>query len=122
MERHEMPVTPHHISKIRCNAPTTKSREVIRGSRIGAGKINAERARQRAKEAAREADRAELMLGRFAWLRRACAAVSPIIGQCINGGLGCLEMEYNAARPGRACRSTPSAGRGIRRSGSLRRR
>ena len=36
-----------------------KSREVIWGGRIGAAKINAEGARQRATKAAREADRAE---------------------------------------------------------------
>jgi hypothetical protein len=41
----------------------TKSREVIWGGRIGAAKINAEHARQRAKQAAREADRAEA----YAW-------------------------------------------------------
>jgi hypothetical protein len=32
----------------------TKSREVIWGGRIGAAKVNAEHARQRAKQAARE--------------------------------------------------------------------
>jgi len=37
----------------------TKSREVIRGGRIGGAKMSAEHARQRAIEAAREADRAE---------------------------------------------------------------
>ena len=38
---------------------STKSREVIWGGRIRAAKMNAEHARQRAIEAAREADRAE---------------------------------------------------------------
>ena len=37
----------------------TKSREIIWGGQVGAAKINAESARQRAKEAVREADRAE---------------------------------------------------------------
>jgi hypothetical protein len=37
----------------------TKSREIIWGSRIAGAKMLAESARQRAKEAAREADRAE---------------------------------------------------------------
>jgi hypothetical protein len=37
----------------------TKSREVIWGGRVGAAKINAESARQRAIGAVREADRAE---------------------------------------------------------------
>jgi hypothetical protein len=41
----------------------TKSREVIWGGRIGAVKINAEGARERAMAAAREADRAEA----YAW-------------------------------------------------------
>ena len=44
----------------------TKSRKVIWGGRIGAAKINAEHARQRAKEAARKADRAEA----YAWSLR----------------------------------------------------
>ena len=37
----------------------TKSREVIWGGRIKLAKMNAEHARKRAEEAAREADRAE---------------------------------------------------------------
>jgi hypothetical protein len=70
--------------------------EVIWGGRIGAAKINAEHARQRAKEAAREADHAEA----YAWvathggLRRPRAAVADV-GQCLNGGLGWLEVECN---------------------------
>jgi hypothetical protein len=38
---------------------STKSREVVYGSRISGAKIRAEFARKRAVEAAREADRAE---------------------------------------------------------------
>jgi hypothetical protein len=38
---------------------STKSREVIWGGQVRAAKMNVESARQRAKEAAREADRAE---------------------------------------------------------------
>src|SRR5258705_579490 len=45
---------------------STKSREVNWGGRISAAKINAESARQRAKEAARESDRAEA----YAWSLR----------------------------------------------------
>jgi hypothetical protein len=45
---------------------STKSREVIWGGRIGAAKINAESARERAKEAAREADSAQC----YAWSLR----------------------------------------------------
>jgi hypothetical protein len=38
---------------------STKSREVLFGGQVRAAKMSAEHARQRAKEAAREADRAE---------------------------------------------------------------
>jgi hypothetical protein len=78
---------------------STKSREVIWGGRIGAAKINAEGARQRAKEAIREADRAEA----HAWSLRmegygGPAQPSPTIGQCLNGGLGWLEVECNRCK------------------------
>jgi hypothetical protein len=73
---------------------STKSREVIWGSRIAGAKIHAQAARRRAQEAAREADRAEA---------EACsvrmegyggpAQPSPTIGQCLSGGLGWLEVE-----------------------------
>ena len=57
---------------------STKSREVIWGGRIGAAKINAENARQRATEAAREADCAEALRmvtanGRLWWTGAAVA-------------------------------------------------
>jgi hypothetical protein len=73
---------------------STKSREVIWGGRIGAAKINAESARQRAKEAAREADRAEA----YAWSLRmegygGPARPSPTIAQCLNAGYGWLEVK-----------------------------
>jgi hypothetical protein len=45
----------------------TKSREVIWGGQVRASKINAESARQHAREAVREADRAEAHAGRYAW-------------------------------------------------------
>lgn len=74
----------------------TKSREVIWGSRIGAAKITAEAARQRAKEAIREAYRA-------AWSIRmegngGPAQPSPTIGQCLSGGLGWLKVECNRCK------------------------
>jgi hypothetical protein len=80
-------------------ATGTKSREVIWGGRIGAAKINAEHARQRAKQAAREADRAEA----YAWSVRmegygGPAQPSLTIGQCLNGGLGWLEVECNRCK------------------------
>jgi hypothetical protein len=75
----------------------TKSREVIWGGRIGAAKINAEHARQRAKEAAPEADHAEV----YAWSLRmegygGPAQPSPTIAQY--GNLGWLEVECNRCK------------------------
>jgi hypothetical protein len=75
---------------------STKSREVIFGSRIRGAKIHAENARQSAKQAVREADRAEAE----AWSIRmegygGPAQPSPTIAQCLNGGLGWLEVECN---------------------------
>jgi hypothetical protein len=60
----------------------TKSREVIFGGQVRAAKMNAEHARKRAVEAAREADRAEA----HAWSLRmegfgGPAQPSPTIGQ-----------------------------------------
>jgi len=68
---------------------STKSREVIFGSRIRGAKIRAEGARERAKQAVRDADRAEAE----AWSIRmegygGPAQPSPTIGQCLNGGYG----------------------------------
>jgi hypothetical protein len=78
---------------------STKSREVIFGSRIRGAKIRAEGARQRAVEAAREADRAEAE----AWSIRmegygGPAQPSPTIAKCLNGGLGWLEVECNRCK------------------------
>jgi hypothetical protein len=72
----------------------TKSREVIWGNRISAAKADAEHARKRAVEAAREADRAETL----AWSVRmegygGPAQPSPTIAQCLNGGYGWLEVK-----------------------------
>jgi hypothetical protein len=74
----------------------TKLREVIWGSQIRGAKMSAESARKRAIEAIREADRAEA----YAWSVRmegygGPAQPSPTIGQCLNGGLGWLEVECN---------------------------
>jgi hypothetical protein len=70
----------------------------IARAHVGAAKINAEHARQRAKQAAREADRAEA----YAWSVRmegygARAAVADH-RQCLNGGLGWLEVECNMCK------------------------
>jgi hypothetical protein len=84
----------------RCNvAMSTKSREVIWGGQVRAAKINADGARQRAKEAGREADRAEA----HAWSLRmedfgGPAQPSPTIRQCLDGGLGWLEVECNRCK------------------------
>ncbi len=78
-------------------AMSTKSREVIFGSRIRGAKIHAEGARERAKQAIREADRAEAE----AWSIRiegygGPAQPSPTIGQCLNGEW--LEVECNRCK------------------------
>jgi hypothetical protein len=78
---------------------STKSREVIFGSRIRGAKIHADGARERAKQAVREADRAEAE----AWSIRmegygGPAQPSPTIGECLNGGLGWLEVECNRCK------------------------
>ena len=75
---------------------STKSRQLIWGGRIKLAKMQAEDARKRAVEAAREADRAEAE----AWSVRmegygGPAQPSPTIRQCLNGGLGWLEVECN---------------------------
>ena len=75
---------------------STKSREVIWGSRIRGAKMHAEHAREAAQKAVREADRAEAA----AWSVRmegfgGPAQPAPTIAQCLNGGLGWLEVECN---------------------------
>jgi hypothetical protein len=72
---------------------STKSREVIFGSRIRGAKIRAEGAREEAVKAVRAADRAETE----AWSIRmegygGPAQPSPTIAQCLNGGYGWLEV------------------------------
>src|ERR1043166_3668487 len=73
---------------------STKTREVIWGGLIMGAKMRAETSRQEARKAARAADRAEAE----AWSVRmegygGPAQPSPAIGQCLNGGLGWLEVE-----------------------------
>lgn len=72
---------------------STKKREVIWGSAIMGAEIRAKGAREAARKAAREADRAEAE----AWSVRmegygGPAQPWPTIGQCLNGGLGWLEV------------------------------
>ena len=77
----------------------TKSREVIWGGQIMGAEIHARHAREEAKKAMREADRAEAR----AWSLRmegygGPAQPSPTLGQCIHGGLGWLEVECNRCK------------------------
>src|SRR6476659_10789770 len=78
---------------------STKSRLTIFGSRIRGAKIHADNARAAATKAIREADRAEAE----AWSIRmegfgGPAQPSPTIAQCLNGGLGWLEVECNRCK------------------------
>src|SRR3954449_830327 len=78
---------------------STKSRQTIYGGPIMGAKIRAEGARRRAAEATRDADRAEAE----AWSLQmeaygGPAQPSPSIGQCLNGGLGWLEVECNRCK------------------------
>ena len=78
---------------------STKSRETAFGGRIIGAQIRAEAARRRAQEATRKADRAEAE----AWSIRmealgGPAQPSPTIAQCLNGGLGWLEVECNRCK------------------------
>jgi hypothetical protein len=78
---------------------STRSRQKIYGSRVMGAKIRAQDARQAATKAIREADRAEAE----AWSIRmegfgGPAQPSPTIGQCLNGGLGWLEVECNRCK------------------------
>ena len=73
---------------------STKSREVLFGSRIVGARIRAESARRRASKAIREADRAEAE----AWSIRmeghgGPAQPSPTLAQCLNGGYGWLQVK-----------------------------
>ena len=90
---------------------STKSREVIWGGQIIGAEIRARSAREAAQKALRDADRAEAE----AWSIRmegygGPAQPAPTIGQCINGGLGWLEVECNRCETRASLRSTPSAG------------
>jgi hypothetical protein len=73
---------------------STKKREVVWGGRIMGATMRAQAAREAAQKAVREADRAEAE----AWSVRmegygGPAQPSPTIRQCINGGLGWLEVK-----------------------------
>jgi hypothetical protein len=78
---------------------STKSRRFLYGSRIMGAKIRAANAREAANKALREADCADAE----AWSIRmegygGPAQPSPTIAQCLNGGLGWLEVECNRCK------------------------
>jgi hypothetical protein len=77
----------------------SKSRDTIWGGAIMGAKMRVQTTRKAAQKAAREADRAEAE----AWSVQmeaygGPAQPSPTIGQCINGGLGWLEVECNRCK------------------------
>jgi hypothetical protein len=70
------------------------TRRRIFGDRVGGARISAVHARERAKEAVREADAAECLL----WSEQmerfgGPAQPSPTIAQCLNGGYGWLQVK-----------------------------
>jgi hypothetical protein len=78
---------------------STRSRQKIYGSRVMGAKIRAQGAREAAKKAIREADRAEAE----AWSIRMEGFGGPGAAiadhrQCLNGGLGWLEVECNRCK------------------------
>ncbi|MGC1560011.1 MAG: hypothetical protein WA820_09210 [Bradyrhizobium sp.] len=78
---------------------STRSRQSIYGGPIRGANIRARNARDAAVQALREADRAEAE----AWSIQmegngGPAQPSPTIGQCLNGGLGWLEVECNRCK------------------------
>jgi hypothetical protein len=101
---------------------STKKREVIFGGRIMGAKIRAEHARELAKTAQRDADRAEAELWSIRMEAYGSPEPSPTVAQCLDGRLGWLEVECTDARRERACRSMRSADPEARRSGSWRHR
>jgi hypothetical protein len=78
---------------------STKSRQTIWGGKIMGAEMRAQGARETAQKAIRDADRAEAE----AWSLRmegygGPAQPSPTIRQCLNGGLGWLEVECNRCK------------------------
>jgi hypothetical protein len=78
---------------------STKSRQTIYGGRIISARISADGARETARQAIRQADRAEAE----AWSIQmegygGPAQPSPTIAQCLNGGYGWLEVECNRCK------------------------
>jgi hypothetical protein len=103
---------------------STKSREVIFGSRIAGAKIRADEARKRAQQAVRDADRAEAKAWsiRMGGLRRPSATVADDRAMPQRWVTAGSKSSAAGATPRPASRSNTSAGRVICRSGSSRRR
>ena len=80
-------------------AMSTKTRQVIWGGKIMGAELRAQCTREAARKAIRDANRAEAE----AWSLRmegygGPAQPSPTIEQCLNGGLGRLEVECNRCK------------------------
>jgi hypothetical protein len=81
------------FGKGRCNHRMGTTRRRVFGDRVRGAQVRAEHARERARQAAREADAAECLL----WSEQmegfgGPAQPSPTIAQCLNGGYGWLEV------------------------------
>jgi len=95
---------------------STRSREVIFGSRIRGARIRAEGAREEAIRAVREADRAEAEAGRSVWRVTAGRRSRPRrSAQCLNGGYGWLQVKCHRGETEASISLNTSAGRGIGR-------
>jgi hypothetical protein len=77
---------------------STKKREVIFGGRIMGARIRAQTARQHALEANRQADRAEAEAWSIQMEAFGGPAQPSTIAQCLNGGLGWLEIECSRCK------------------------
>jgi hypothetical protein len=99
---------------------STKSRQVIYGGRIKGAEIRAERAREAAKKAIREADRAEAEAWsiRIEGIRRAGVTIADDRAMSQRRP-GWLEVECRRCKTRAAFRAMPFAGRATRRYGSL---
>jgi hypothetical protein len=98
---------------------STKSRQTIYGGRIMGAEIRTQGGREAAEQAARDADRAEAE----AWSIRVEATAGRRSrhrqsGNVSTAGSAGSKSSAIAARPERACRWTPSAGRATRLYGS----
>jgi hypothetical protein len=103
---------------------STKSRQAVYGGAIMDAQIRAEGAREAAKKAIREADRAEAEAWSILW--KAMGGPGPSRDRrshnASTAGSAGLRSSVTGVRPAPAYRSMRSAGRGIHRFGSLKQR